>query len=368
MIVSTGTRTSIRNGVTIRETGSLTDRFYTEDVVGNRDVANYFTSVKTLWDRPPTVTRVVKLLNNGESSNVNFPYTTNGVPAHLPALTSMPSYADAVTMAAAHSNPSKPTVSVPVFIAQLKDFPKSLQRYGERKAKRSATSEFHGTSVDYNFGWDLLYRDVSNMFRFADQVNQRVKQLTAARGVSGSRGRLGIWEDVNYKEQLNQLVLAASPYIFADVLTYTHRRMWASVRWKADSPGLPSADQTLADARRIVHGWRLSPADVWELVPWSWFVDYFVNVGDYLEATTNSLGISAHNGCVMLETQTRIEHRIRSVQTQVPAWQVVPMECRLVTKVRQPTNPSLSFHSVPFLGPKQLVTLSAIAHSHAKYV
>lgn len=333
---------------------ALLNQFYIEDVAGNYDAANFLFAEQRIHVRPGIL--------NGKATAfpvyeyLNYPYLSQGDFSHLPSATIPPSNAFAVTKVAADTNPSKPTVSVPVFLAQLKELPKALKEFGDGKG---LILNPKNSAVSHNFGWDQLYRDVGNMFRFTDQVNRRVKQLTAAHGLGGARGREVIWSDTNQLVQSGLTVWSLEAFLTMKDIKTTTRKMWASVRWVADSPGLPPADQILSQARLAVHGWRIAPADVWELIPWSWFVDYFANVGDYLEATQNSLGIHQERGCVMLETLTT--HRHETEGGPGAGFTASPAEYAYVTKERTPTSLSLDVYSVPFLGPKQLVTLSSIA-------
>lgn len=346
-----GSQTHISTGTVVP--GGLFNQSYIEDVVGNPNGANPLFIEKRVYVRPGVL--------NGQASAFpvfryhNYPYFSQGDFSHLPAATTPPTNSFAVTKAAADSNPSKPTVSVPVFLAQLKEIPKSLKEVGDAKVSNSA--------VAHNFGWAQLYQDVANMFNFTDQVNKRVKQLTAAHGHSGARGHEVIWGDHAAQFISGLTVWSLEAYIVVNDWKTTTRQMWASVRWVADSPGLVPADQILNQARLAVHGWRLAPADLWELIPWSWFVDYFVNVSDYLEATQNSLGIHPERGCVMLETLTT--HRHEPDSDPGPNFTYTPAAYSYVTKERTPTSLSLEVNTVPFLGPKQLVTLSSIVHNTA---
>jgi hypothetical protein len=342
---------------------ALTDVRWCEDVVGSYETANYFYTDQYSFVSPGfldgRVTAFPVLSFEG------WPYGNQnqggfGIP-HADASTTPPTYSDVVTRVAANTNPSKPAVSVPVFLAQLKDLPRSLQRAGLLKKKQAASKREGDSSVDFNFGWDLLYKDLQKIFDFTAQVDQRVKQLTAAYGVKGSRGRGVAWSDYSRRDWGSLALWTVDVSVYANPrVTDTNRRIWGSVHWTADHIDAPSATEILQRSRLIVHGWRLAPADVWELIPWSWFVDYFINVGDYLEATGNNLGIHVERSCVMEETISYT--RDLNISVSNPGVTATPAVIKRTTKERTPWSPSLTLHSVPFLGPKQLVTLSSIVN------
>jgi len=39
----------------------------------------------------------------------------------------------------------------------------------------------------------------------------------------------------------------------------------------------------------------------WEAIPFSWFIDYMVNVGDFLKTSRNEIPVLAENMCIMYQ-------------------------------------------------------------------
>nr|URG16495.1 MAG: maturation protein [Leviviridae sp.] len=364
-----GTRRLLSNGQLVGES-SPTNREYMEDTTGFRDRANYLYQEKRLHNTIGTISGSDNLVYTYEG----YPYLNQYDFSHLPPSSTAPSLDEVITEVVANTNPSKPKVSVPTFaIEAIRELPDMLYHAGstllhsraKNRSRRRSSELDENSAVAFNFGWDQVLRDVGSMFHFTEQVNKRVEQLTAARGAEGKTTGYTVWDDSSIATFSNVTVWSTVGFLKVDITKRTTRRRWASVHWSGDQPGFRTdAASILADARRIVHGWRVSPADVWNLLPWSWFVDYFVNVGDYLEANGNSLGISPTQMCVMTETRTIVSHKV----VERAGWmKAVPAEYELLTRERTPRVPTLSFRNVPLLGPKQLVTLSSIIRNRGKY-
>lgn len=60
-------------------------------------------------------------------------------------------------------------------------------------------------------------------------------------------------------------------------------------RWApTERCGVPPPPSTInAWARRAVNGYTIDASTLWEITPWSWLIDWFGNVGEYLKAQRN---------------------------------------------------------------------------------
>jgi hypothetical protein len=56
------------------------------------------------------------------------------------------------------------------------------------------------------------------------------------------------------------------------------------------------------EARRAVYGLSFDLVSAYNLMPWSWLIDYFSSTGDFLEATRNVVGASPGNTNIMVHT------------------------------------------------------------------
>jgi hypothetical protein len=57
-------------------------------------------------------------------------------------------------------------------------------------------------------------------------------------------------------------------------------------------------------ARKAVFGLSFEPEDAWNLIPWTWMIDWFSNCGEWLEAHNNRIPCSPERVCIMTKTET----------------------------------------------------------------
>lgn len=324
-----------------------------KDVIGNYPSDNTLEITHSGYRRVGTVsgTRSIYTFNG-------WPHGSQGTLAHL-SLVGELSDIDASTKGAARTNPGRPKVSLPVFIGELRDIPRMLWERGQAKLNRGRHRARKGSNsvAEVNFGWAPLFDDLLKMLDFNQHVEDRVGELQALYSKSGLKRTTTVWRASTGSLSGNLTIHSLSGQVIARTYTHTSARQWVSSRWRPVQPGLPPANELLQRAKFAVHGWRISPADVWNLMPWSWFFDYFANVGDLLDATSNGWEYKLESSCVMTE---RITERRFQIVSQPSWYTVTPGVQTYVTKRRVPSSLGLSTR-VPFLSVPQLVTLMGIA-------
>jgi len=348
-----GTQLNIGAGTTHIHTYSLGDKV-TEDVVGNRlPGGGYGDNYFHMHSYRYTPTRI-----SGKSPF--FPvyeyssYPVAGQPAlsHQTLIDSLPSDIELATQSAAQTNPSTPSVSLPVFIGELRELPARLLRKGRNRNPYSKNSSAAG-----QFGWQPLFSDFFSLLRFTEQVTKRIDTLDHLYNKGGSSAKGKTVSSHGYGQYTDFPFHTLEAYIAGDVNYHTLVERWAVCRWKPTHAGLRSPSDLTAEARRAVHGWRVSPADVWELLPWSWFIDYFGNIGDYLQATDNTIAYNDGPACVMTHSKTEMTLRLT---TSNPGFSVSLGSGTLEDKFRalQPIGLTVT---APFLSARQLTNLVGIA-------
>lgn len=120
--------------------------------------------------------------------------------------------------------------------------------------------------------------------------------------------------------QLNQLLNSTySTYVYGTVHVRASRKVWGSVTWKVNKgvrfPTEPIEQFNLA-VKALFDLEAVDAETVWGLIPWSWLVDYFVDIGGLLKATNHSVEVSPHDICIM----RRFETKVTETPTSLPAY------------------------------------------------
>lgn len=245
---------------------------------------------------------------NGEVEIGNYRYVYRGFRplnrsrasvycASLPAVN--PSYY--MTKALANMNPDKPEVDLPEFIHELKDIPGMLRQAGRVLTGRIHKSDIPGSYVSYYFGWAPLLKDLAALWNLQEAITKRISYLRKLENGTRIRRQLGSSSSTVVLGNFDEVV-AGSTYAYRGIrIADKQQKAWYTANAKLTTP-LPSGPGALErQAMKSVLGLKLGvPATIWETIPWSWLVDYLVNVGDVLDAQRNSIPFACSRMNVMI--------------------------------------------------------------------
>lgn len=195
--------------------------------------------------------------------------------------------------------------------SQLRDIGyKWLDKYGPgAKAKSIADAHLIGT-----FGFLPFVNDLKSLLKFQDASDKRVssfKGLTGPQGRSYSRQTdLDTSSLVDYGTRYFSGHYAASEQFRLKLQTV--RKSWGSVNWRIPKDHMPpegSGREKLL-AATIANGLWLTPDTLWQALPWTWLIDWFSNIDDFIKISGNVLGASSGQYCLMTTDRTKpiIEH------------------------------------------------------------
>lgn len=218
----------------------------------------------------------------------------------------VPNWALLETKAIAAFNPSKPSMDLPVFLFELREFPRMLKELGDvlYKAKASHAS---GAYLSYSFGWGPLISDLLKLLDFQKEVSKRVeylKRLSKDRGSKLSRvvsnrdhAILSSAFDSSFALGDGKTQLATG-----SITTKAKQKAWASARVEL-TVKFPDDDALKRAAANAAYGWNLSAASLWEALPWSWLIDYFANIGSFLDANRGYIPFRITDMCLMVKDE-----------------------------------------------------------------
>jgi len=296
--------------------------------------------------------------------------------SHLP--NTLPSPGAIATAVLAKSNPSKPYVSVPNFLYELKDLPGMIRDIGRIKLGQRSTygaKELANHSLAAQMGWAPLIGDLRKLLDFQSQVDRTIVDLDNLfnkneglhRTVGKSRpptakggGRSGLWSQVLNSTSNVTVESAIGIPIQCRLDVQTTVECWGSTRWTSIAkPGTDFSSKKLAAmARLLVFGLNINSKTVWDAFPWTWLIDWFVNVGDYLQANTNVIPVVSSTPCIMTHEKTVTTWtRIDGYQSDIAG---ATGSTTIESKSRTIAVPTISA-TIPFLSGRQLSILGALA-------
>lgn len=208
--------------------------------------------------------------------------------------------------------PAQPDVSGAVFIGELGSVKDML--FTSLNSFRSLGSNY----LAYQFGWKPFLSDLRNWYNSLIELDQRIAQLQRDNGKwIRRRGTLRSPEQNISKTELSTSgAVKPSYYIFIDECRKeqtTFERAWFSGAFRYYIPGLNSRKWGKLRAIQELWDLKLTPEQIWQLIPFSWLGDWFSNIGDvisnYMSYIEDSL--VAKYAYVMLTKETSTTHTVK---------------------------------------------------------
>lgn len=210
------------------------------------------------------------------------------------------------------TNPSRASIDAMVTAIELREIPglikEGLDVARNRLFKHIPSRAFRLLSraakinLMIQFGVLPLISDARKALIFQDLVDQRVRELKRLqeRGLRRTVD-LGTYS----RESVSGIKYMHTAYttVRANMRKETSITVRGHVRWHVNNNFYQSDAQLRALAMSIVSNNDLDVQALYELMPWSWLIDYFSNLGDFVSLTRNK--INATHGLVRIMTHTR---------------------------------------------------------------
>jgi hypothetical protein len=202
--------------------------------------------------------------------------------------------------------PAKPTADLGIFLGEIRDVPRMLKGTskafsdiwgamgGSKKAFKPSNVGQHWLNTQ--FGWCPFIRDLSKFIKTYDNFNKAIQDLKKHNGKWLKRSG-------TVQNNESESVIASSsttahvpslPSMFYQFSGHTgdqkttlveYDKVWFAGRFKYYLDWLkPDTDDPLSRTRLALRqfGFRISPSLLWELTPFSWLVDWHLNIGNVL--------------------------------------------------------------------------------------
>lgn len=230
------------------------------------------------------------------------------------------------------SNPSKPIVSVPTALGELKDVPGLVRGFWQDVLKNRKGKNFVArlaeANLDWRFGVKPMVGDVKKLLRFSEEVAKLLRALRRLQDIGAMYRRVLLRRQEIPLTMVYQGYLNTVGYCPIEGQRFTRytETVWGTCRWVPMSGfTIPDTDEELLKLlRQICSGRSIwdAPSTAWELIPWSWLADWFANIQDFLNAIRTDFMLKPEGVCVMRTMIARSQYNI----TSIPPWPILTIE------------------------------------------
>jgi hypothetical protein len=268
----------------------------------------------------------------------------------------------------AGTNPNKPVISPLMLLQDLVQLPKMIRDLGRlvTKPKRLMTpQETASYYLGAQFGWLPLFEDVRKLFDLQAHIEKKINELYKLQSGRGLRRRLKMGDDTQNAKGIEVWPLyGPSNFVNFNYDVTVKRRRWATIKWKPSS--LPSRRLNDAEissrARRIVLGLTYAGMlqGAWELIPWTWVINWFTNVSKFAIANANTVPVVSSDMCFMSESKRIYIARPITSQGAKDSTLRATGAFTATTKTRIVSSVVTAGFNVPFLDTFRLSILGAL--------
>lgn len=261
----------------------------------------------------------------------------------------------------AAAKPTNPLLDLGVILAEARDMTSLIK--GRIESMRDISDWF----LAIQFGWKPLLNDLMDTIKTIEKLDQQFQFLIRNNG-KPVRRRVTLLDDATTLIIRDVNTLGSSRNTYVDwpgrsqrssawrhrISLATTTKAWASgefVFYLGDT-SLPTTEAYL---KAGLLGLRVTPAVVWNAMPWSWLVDWFTNVGDVLDVLSEQVADRTVARYLYVMKETRREYQFYGTDGYFSTKTTHYYE----TKVREACHPfGLSFGGA--LTPLQYAILAAI--------
>lgn len=200
----------------------------------------------------------------------------------------------------AKTNPARPTVSVPVMIAELIEATTLL-----KVAFQGPLQLWGSGNLNWKFGWSTLISDIGTLAAITSAIESRIKEFNSLVQKGGVRRNVLLDRCSQENDPGSESVYSRDQFSMNQQVKIVHTsKVWGSVRWRPSRKDVIPTEPLEVFNAAVRHCLDLEvpdPATIWEMIPFSWLVDYFVNIGDVLHAIEGRDYVEPYDICIMRE-------------------------------------------------------------------
>lgn len=199
-------------------------------------------------------------------------------------------------------------------LLRFRDYGKPGKNLGHLPA--SAGDEY----LNYMFGWRPLLNDLRKLSRAIYESDEIIDRLTRNSGKVVRRGYH--FPDESYSSPRSAGVKVYFPWpstfmnasaaqpVYSQTVTSVKTWFNGAFTYYADLKGTSAYDrmESYVTKARHLYGIKLTPDVAWNLMPWSWLIDWETNMGDVM----TNIGLFSNDGLVMSYGYV-MQHKVATV-------------------------------------------------------
>lgn len=212
------------------------------------------------------------------------------------------------------------------------------------------------------FGIKPFLRDVIGMYSEISTLSDRIADFLEKRGTDQARH----YHEVLFDGGGNADTINHSANLVQEVDYTSKTDAWATMYYRYQCPDITEMGQ-MVDIIRDSLGLRFGLAQIWEAIPFSFVVDWFVKVQDFLEQFNKPLfgvDLTVVDYCITHKTQTRVVNSMTSSGNrlgQSGTNTIAVAEYKKYARRRQAPNSGASFVTLGHYGLNQLALSASLA-------
>jgi hypothetical protein len=237
---------------------------------------------------------------------------------------------------------------------------------------RSIIGEVAKGHLAWRWAIKPLWRDLRKLFDFVESGERRFKEIVNLSRGKRIRKRVTLGQTTSTVVTDNTYTRHSENFVVRYRQTRTTtKKEWGTARWGVANDTILPVGLSPDDIRYMrnlsedlaqgITSYELLAA-AWELCPWSWFVDWFVDVGNTIAAYNNTLGLTWSDLCYMRTCVARYDYELNGTWPSGYTISGVPFESETV-KERHPVSPGLGVSPsfLPLFTQKQWSILGSLA-------
>lgn len=275
------------------------------------------------------------------------------------------------TMALSSIQESSPIVDVPLNILELKDLPRTLRSLskvasGPGVAPVERLADLHLTT---QFGIIPILGLIEDLLNLQKSIANRAKSLRRKaqrkRAAGTLPGEMAAWNGTWPATIATSSLPGMDSIVYHDEQARPSCKAWYTARIEPLFSIPEILEKGLADPLGL-KSMRVETA--WNLIPWSFLVDYFANVSEFIRAQENKLLFQVKSLCLMATPKLEIRaSNPRHSSLYVYEWAAKGGTYAIVHKHRWVYhNPIPSLRVTPFITGGQMANILALLASGSK--